>query len=173
MAHQLAALFFDLGDTIMMEETEVKDDALTTQHADLIPGMAQALRDLKTQGHRLAIVADARPGTPVNVLRQHGLLDLFDFLAVSESVGCEKPDPRIFRAAFEALNLSPKDYARTVMVGNNLERDIAGANRLGMISIFYHWNERRRTQPLTAEEQPRHTIKNPDELLAVIAELDR
>ena len=32
-----------------------------------------------------------------------------------------------------------------VMVGNNLERDIAGANRLGLISVFLHWTERRRT----------------------------
>ena len=170
--HKLAALFFDLGDTIMDESTEVKDETETTQRADLIPGMAEVLRHLKTQGHRLAIVADARPNTPINVLKQHGLLELFDYLAVSDCIGAEKPNPRIFQAAFEALHISPDDYARVVMVGNNLERDIVGANRLGMISIFYHWNERRRTQPLTPEEQPRYTVTSPSELLALIERLN-
>ncbi|CAG1007943.1 Pyrimidine 5'-nucleotidase YjjG [Anaerolineae bacterium] len=171
--HALAALFFDLGDTIMDEATEVKDETETTQRAELIPGMAEVLRLLKSQGHRLAIVADARPNTPINVLKQHGLLELFDYLAVSDCIGAEKPHPQIFQAAFDALHISSHDYARVVMVGNNLERDIVGANLLGMISIFYHWNERRRTQPLTPEEQPRYTITSPSELLALIERLDK
>jgi len=73
MPHHLSALLFDLGDTIMIEESEVKDSEETTLQADLIPGMAEALRRFKAQGLRLAIVADSRPDTPPNVLRQHGL----------------------------------------------------------------------------------------------------
>ena len=93
--HMLAALFFDLGDTIMIEESEVKDKAGTTLCAELIPGMPEALRRFKTQGHRLALVADSRPMTPIHVLEQHGLRELFDHLAISECLGFEKPDPRI------------------------------------------------------------------------------
>ena len=57
------------------------------------------------------------------------------------------------------------------MVGNNLERDIAGANRLGLISVFFHWNERRRTQPLTADEMPRYTVTSAQELVELVARL--
>ncbi len=170
--HSLAALFFDLGDTIMDEGTEVKDQDETTWRAELIPGMAEALRHFKDQGHRLVLVADARPDTPANVLKQHGLLELFEYSAVSECLGFAKPHPRIFQAALEALNIPPRDYARVAMIGNNLERDIVGANRLGLISIFYHWNERRRTQPMTPEEQPRYTVESPAELIALIERLD-
>ena len=99
----LAALFFDLGDTIMIEESEVKDKEGTTLCAELIPGMPEALRRFKTQGHRLALVADSRPMTPIHVLEQHGLRELFDHLAISECLGFEKPDPRIFYAALNAL----------------------------------------------------------------------
>ncbi|MBI5301195.1 MAG: HAD-IA family hydrolase [Chloroflexi bacterium] len=168
----LAALFFDLGDTIMDEASEVKDPEETTLRAELIPGIAEALRRFKSQGHRLALVADARPNTPTNVLRQHGLSELFDYCAISECVGFEKPHPRIFQAALEALTISPHDYSRVAMIGNNLERDIVGANRLGLISVFYHWNERRRTQPMTADESPRYTITSPGELVALIERLD-
>ncbi len=162
----------------MDEGAEVKDAGGTTLRAELIPGMADALRSLRAAGHRLAIVADSRPLTPANVLGQHGLLDLFEHLAVSEVVGAaagiasiDKPDPRIFRDALDALGIAEADYGRVVMVGNNLERDIAGANRLGLISVFFHWNERRRSRPLTPDETPRHTVTSARELLDLVARL--
>jgi FMN phosphatase YigB (HAD superfamily) len=178
MSHRLASLFFDLGDTIMDEGTEIKDAGGTTLAAELIPGMADALRGFKAAGYRLVLVADARPDTPSNVLRQHSLLDLFEYLAISEVVGAtagvasiDKPDPRIFRAAFDALGIPESDHGRVVMVGNNLERDIVGANRLRLISVFFHWNERRRTHPLTADEIPRHTVTSAQELVGLVARL--
>jgi len=171
--HALRALLLDLGDTIMIEETEVKDAEGTTHSADLIPGMAEALRSLKARGRPLALVADSRPNTPPNVLRQHGLLALFDHLSISEVVGAVKPDARMFRDALDALRIAPSDYGRVAMVGNNLERDIVGANRLGLISVFIHWNDRRRSEPLTEEETPDYTISSAAELLALIARLER
>lgn len=164
----LAALLFDLGDTIMIEESEVKDADETTLRADLIPGMAEALHQFKAQGYRLALVADARPNTPPNVLRQHDLFDLFDYLAISEVVGFSKPDPLIFRVALEALGIPEGDYRQVVMVGNNLERDIVGANRLGLISVLFHWNDCRRSQPLTDKEKPRYTVASAQELISLI-----
>jgi putative hydrolase of the HAD superfamily len=173
MSHTLAALLLDLGDTIMLEETEVKDDQGTTLHAELIPGMAEALRQFKTTGHRLALVADARPDTPPNVLRQHGLYDLFDAFAISEVIGASKPDPRIFCTALDGLGIAAGDYHRVAMVGNNLERDVLGANRLGLISVLFYVNERRRTRPLSDDETPRHTVTSAHELVALIKRLDR
>jgi FMN phosphatase YigB (HAD superfamily) len=170
--HHLLALFFDLGDTIMIEETEVKDAAGTTLRADLIPGMAETLQHFKARGHTLALVADSRPHTPVNVLRQHALYDLFDYLAISEVVGVSKPHPHIFRVTLERLGIAPSDYGRVVMVGNNLERDVVGANRLGLISVFFHWNDRRRSQPLVEEEEPQYTVTSARELLALIETLE-
>lgn len=178
MNDSIAAILLDLGDTIMDEGTEIKEADGTTVAAELIPGMAEALRGFKAAGHRLALVADSRPHTPPNVLRQHGLLDLFEYLAISEVVGAaagvptiDKPDPRIFRAALDALGIPEADYGRVVMIGNNLERDIVGANRLGLISVFFYWNERRRTQPLTADEIPRYTVTSARELVELISRL--
>lgn len=173
MRHDLAALLFDLGDTILMEETEIKDLTGTTLRADLFPGMDAALRELKEQGYRLALVADTRSGTAANILRQHSLSDLFHATAISEEVGVEKPDPRIFRAALDALGIAEPEYGRVLMVGNNLERDIAGANRLGLISVLFHANERRRSHPLTTDEKPQHTVTSAAELLALVDRLER
>jgi len=173
MSRFLSALLFDLGDTIMLEETEVKDDQGTTLRAELVPGMAGALLQFKTAGHRLALVADARPDTPPNVLRQHGLYNLFDVFAVSEVIGTSKPDPRIFCTALDALGIAAGDYHRVVMVGNNLERDVVGANRLHLISVLFYVNERRRTRPLSDDEIPRYTVTSARELVTIIERLDR
>jgi putative hydrolase of the HAD superfamily len=167
----LIALLFDLGDTIMDEGTEVKDGELTTQRADLIPGMGEALRWCRGRVGKLALVADTRPGTATNVLAQHGLAGLFDYLAISEIVGVEKPDPLLFQVALDALGIAPVDYGRVAMVGNNLERDVAGAKRLGLATIFLHWNERRRTTPLTADETPDYTVHNAAEFVALVERL--
>jgi putative hydrolase of the HAD superfamily len=58
------------------------------------------------------------------------------------------------------------------MVGNNLERDIRGANQLGVISIWLDWAPRRSKIPADEHEVPAYTIKQPRELLAVLAQLE-
>ncbi len=171
MKKNLVAILFDLGDTIMDEGTEVKDAGETTLSAELIPGMADVLRWLHAQGYPLAIVADARPDTPLNVLKQHGLLELFDCRSISETVGAEKPDTRLFLHALQTLHISEDDYPRVMMIGNNLERDIAGANRLGLRSVYFHVNDRRRSIPMNRLEAPRHTITSAQELLDLVAAL--
>lgn len=168
---KLAALLFDLGDVIMQEATEVKDRELNTLHAELVDGMAEVLRALKARGYKFGLVADTRPKTAWNVLHQHNLYDLFDALAISEQVGCEKPDPRIFRAALDALNIAPRDYARVAMVGNNIARDIRGANDLGLISIYFHWNERHARA--NDGSKPMYEVRSAKELLELIEQITK
>ncbi len=145
MTQNIVAIFFDLGDTIMDEATEIKDARGTTQSAELIRGMADALHGLHARNYRLALVADTRPGTPVNVLQQHGLLELFEVLSISEEIGVEKPHADIFLHALEDMHIPAQEYPQVLMVGNNLERDILGANRLGLRTVYFHTNDRRRS----------------------------
>ena len=173
MPQNITVIFFDLGDTIMEERTELKDAGGTTLSAELIPGMADALRALHRQGYRLALVADSRPNTPINVLKQHNLLELFEHLAVSENVGVEKPDPAIFLHALEAMKIPKQDYPHVMMIGNNLERDIVGANQMGLRSVFFHANDTRRTVAQARDEIPRHTVANANELLKLIEALSQ
>jgi putative hydrolase of the HAD superfamily len=53
-----------------------------------------------------------------------GLKPFFTSVIVSEEVGIGKPDPAPFQAALGELRLTPADV---VMVGNDVDRDIAGA----------------------------------------------
>jgi putative hydrolase of the HAD superfamily len=173
MTRYLLALCFDFGDTLVDEATEVKDETLVTLRAELIPGAGQLVRLLKEQGYKLALVADGQPATYFNVLTQHGLYDLFDAFAISEQVGVEKPHPRMFTHALDQLEIAREDYGRTVMVGNYLERDIKGANQVGMISVWLDWAPRRPKVPAHPSEVPQHTIKLPLDLLPLVEALER
>ncbi len=173
LSQYILAICFDFGDTLADEATEVKDETSTTLRADLIPGAGDVVGELKKRGYRLALVADGRPGTYRNVLTQHGLYDLFDVFSISEEVGVEKPDARMFVHALEKLEIPPNDYGRTVMVGNHLGRDVKGANEIGMISVWLDWAPRRAKVPADASEEPDYTIKEPGELLDVIAQIEQ
>jgi HAD superfamily hydrolase (TIGR01549 family) len=162
---RIKAIFFDLGDAIMVETSEVKDESGTTLSADLIPGIEPVLRELKARGFPLGLVADTRRGTYQNVLRQHGLYDLFDVFAISDELGVEKPDIKIFVFALDALGIRPEDYSQVLMVGNNLRRDVRGANALGLVSVWFHWNDRYATQPADAMEKPAYVVHSAEELL--------
>jgi len=166
----IIAILFDLGDVIMQEETEHKDAELNTQDADLVDGMGEALRALKARGYPFGLVADTRPRTAWNVLHQHHLYDLFEAVAVSEEVGCEKPDPRMFLFALNRLNIAPSDYGRVLMVGNNVARDVRGANDVGLISVLFHWNERYASA--NDGSKPKYEVRTADELLELIKRLE-
>ncbi|MFV1858516.1 MAG: HAD family hydrolase, partial [Anaerolineales bacterium] len=161
MANRILAVCLDFGDTLADEASEVKDDTLTTLQAELIPGAGELLHELKSRGYKLALVADGRPGTYSNVLRQHSVHELFDVFAISEEVGVEKPDARMFLAALDALGIELEDYDRTVMVGNRLDRDVRGANELGMISVWIDWSGRHAATPQDESEVPDFAIHTP------------
>ena len=169
---RVRAILFDLGDTIMQETSEIKDADSTTMRADLFPGMAEALRALKGSGHQLGLVADTRPGTYRNVLGQHGLLELFDAFAISEELDTRKPDARMFLHALQALGVPQADFGRVMMVGNNLARDIRGANALGLLSVLIRWNTRYPGAPADPEEVPLHTVHSAEGLLRLVAEVE-
>lgn len=172
MDNHILAICFDFGDTLADEASEVKDPSLTTLKAELIPGAGELLHTLKERGYKLALVADGRPGTYSNVLRQHGLYDLFDTFAISELLGVTKPDPAMFLHALAQLGVPGDALGRTIMVGNRLDRDVKGANNLGMVSVWLDWSPRYAKIPNTPDEIPRFTIRKPMELMTVLRQLE-
>lgn len=166
-------VFLDCGDTLADEATEEKHALGHTLRAEMIPGAVETVRRLHRKGYTLALVADGFVLTFENILKPRGLWPLFRVLAISEQVGCDKPDQAMFRFALDRLGVPQAAWAQVVMVGNNLERDIAGAKDLGLTTVWIDWAPRRRKNPLTPSEVPDHTIKHPLELLEVIDQIDR
>ncbi len=172
MRNKILAVCLDCGDTLIDEATEVKADEVTLR-ADLIPGADELVRQLKQRGYPLALIADGPVSTFVNCLGYYGLYDLFDCHAISQNLGVQKPHLKMFHYAMDCLGIAPADYGRVVMLGNNLERDVCGANTCGMISVWLDWSPRRSKIPARDVEQPQFTIKRPLELLDVLDQLEK
>ncbi|WP_114853971.1 HAD family hydrolase [Brachybacterium sp. YJGR34] len=162
----------DCGDTLIDEGTEIRDDDGVVISGDMIPGARQMLLDLDAAGFRLGLVADGLLSSFENLLTQHGVFDLFETVTCSEAVRHSKPSPRMFKAALGSLDLEAAETSRCVMVGNNLARDIKGANALGITSIHLAWTPRYPRVPADALEAPDRTIATPSELLPLLERLD-
>jgi len=133
---------FDLGDTLMIEETEQKDSEGVTLQADLINGMADLIRHLHDEHVLLGLIADTKVGTYRNVLAQHALWDYFGVFSISDELGVTKPHPRMFEYARTCADQLGWSHAHCLMVGNNFDRDIAGAKAAGFDACWFHWNSR-------------------------------
>lgn len=164
-------IFTDSGDTIIDEATQVYDDRHIVQEASFIPGADRALRQLHEEGYTIALVADGEWESFQNVYRRSGLDDCFDAWVVSEVVGQQKPAAVMFETAYEKLGLTDADKSRIVMIGNNLKKDVAGANRQGLISVWLDWSPRYFHTVEEPDWQPDYTVHTPDELLALIHRL--
>ncbi len=167
-AKNILAVCLDCGDTLVDESTEVKTAEDISLRAELIPGAAELMYELKRAGYPLALIADGPTATFENNLGPHGLYDLFDAVSISGAVGVAKPHPDIFHHAMQQLGIKEGEYGRVVMVGNHLGRDVKGANDVGMISVWLNWSPRRHKIPRNPSEIPQHTIKQPIELLAIL-----
>jgi len=165
-------IFTDSGDTIIDEATQVYDDRGIVLKAEFIPGAGEVLKQLHDEGFTVALVADGEWESFRNVYRENGLGYCFDAWIVSEVVGLQKPAPVMFETACQALKLTEEDKKRVVMIGNNLKKDIAGANRQGMISVWLDWSPRYFHTVEEPDWQPDYTIHTPGELIPLVHALE-
>jgi FMN phosphatase YigB (HAD superfamily) len=163
----LKAVFLDCGDTLVDEGTEAKRPGSEgVLSAELLPGARDTVLALRAAGYPLVLVADGPRETFENILKHHGLWDAFDAQIISGDIGELKPSPKMFEAALRAVGLEAVDRRDVVMVGNNLARDIRGANASGLTSVFFSWSDRRTRTPADPSEKP-------DYVIAAITDLPR
>lgn len=88
----------------------------------------------------------------------------FKEIVISGAFGRGKPDPSIFKHALELLSVDPEEV---LMVGDNLNTDIIGANRTGIRSVWIN-----RKGMIAKEVTPTYEIKKLEELLDLVNRKD-
>jgi putative hydrolase of the HAD superfamily len=127
----------------------------------LFPDTLACLTALHAQ-YRLALITNGAPDLQRTKIGGSGLGERFEVIVVSGELGIGKPDPRIFKAALERLQLTPPE---AVMVGNSLAHDIEGARAAGVGSV---WINRTGDQPQSTSA-PDAVITNLGELPVLLA----
>ena len=166
-------IFTDIGDTIIDESTEVRRKPEgVVYHAQCIPGAKETMLELYRRGYVIAMMADGLVESFHNTMRENGLDHIFRTETISETLGVEKPAPIMFQAAMDSLHLTSADKGRVIMVGNNIKRDVAGANRFGIRSVLMSWSPRYGYEPSAPDETPAFCLRSPEELLPLAEKLN-
>jgi putative hydrolase of the HAD superfamily len=100
------------------------------------PGVRHTIRQLH-QKYRLAIISDGQTAYAIPELNAVGLSGYFDPIIISGDFGYRKPDERLFTTALTAMKIAPSEV---LYVGNDMYRDIYGAQRVGMKTVFFKSN---------------------------------
>jgi len=101
--------------------------------AEAYPGVMPTLLKLKQQGLKLAIVSDAPILQAWTRLTEMKIQDFFDTVVTFDDTGERKPSAMPFKKAIEQLGVKPEEVLH---VGDWPERDIAGAQALGLKTAF-------------------------------------
>lgn len=104
-----------------------------TPKISLYSDVVETLERLRAEQLKIGIITDGLHSVQKTKVRALKLQDLVDFIIYTDELGSgyEKPHPAAFLRAIEILNCEPTDI---LYVGNNPEKDISGANSVGMES---------------------------------------
>jgi len=94
-------------------------------------GAPDALRALRDAGLAVAVVSNFDRRLP-GILADLALAPLLDLVWLPSDAGAAKPDPAIFASAVGALGVTP---AQAVFVGDDAQRDLAGARAAGLRAV--------------------------------------
>lgn len=151
LRNALDALF-----AVTQENWTLEDDAITT------------LETLREKGYSLGIVSNAGDDTDVQKLAQgFGITKYFDFILTSAACSYRKPHPRIFELALSNWYCLPNE---AVMIGDNLDADVRGAQEAGLYGVWLS----RRADPKTEEQEqvrPDASISSLSEFPALLDQL--
>ena len=91
------------------------------------------IETLRERGHRLAMITNGGAESQRAKIVRFDLAKHFDYILVEGEFGHGKPDERVYRHVLMELGVEARD---TMMVGDDLERDVAGPQKVGMRGVW-------------------------------------
>jgi putative hydrolase of the HAD superfamily len=123
------------------------------------------LHELKNH-FRLALLTNGAPDIQGNKIDGSNLASFFETIIISGDLGFGKPDRRIFQLALERLKVAAHE---AVMIGDSLNRDVAGARDAGLHTI---WINRYHRTLADAHPIPDLELTNLRDLPAILTPAD-
>ncbi len=157
-AAEQADVAVDQTDTLTV--ARAYDDYIDHTDVEFLPGAKAVVNDLRSE-YALGLVTNGGRETQQAKLNALGITDAFDVLVFATLEKGVKPDPHPFERALAALDATPE---RTVNVGDSPRADVAGANAIGIKSV---WIPRDDTDSVDGIE-PDHTLDSLADLPALL-----
>jgi len=161
----LRSLRFDLT----LQDAKVEDNELakaigedylqlSTEKTILFPYTHEILEYLDKK-YPLYILTNGFRETQFSKMKNCDLSKYFHTVFTSETIGFNKPHPKIFQWAVSSVNGRKEEC---IMIGDDIEVDILGAQSYGIDQVFFN------PEKLITEARPTHTIESLAELKGIL-----
>ena len=146
----------ETADEVANAYAEIREASL-----EVFPGAIGTLKHIREMGKGMALITNGLSNIQRGKVNRFGLEPFFDYIIIEEEFGVGKPDPRVFQHALDQLAVQPWE---TMMVGDNLEADIASAQSLGIYGVWVDWKGG--GLPESSPTTPDSTVRSVTELLS-------
>ena len=133
---------------------------MTTARFSLLKGAEELVRYLAKK-YPLTVVTNGFVEVQYEKFDKSGLRDCFSHIVLSEEVGCQKPNPRIFEEALRMNGLQAEDV---VMIGDSWSSDIKGAINAGIDQIWI----RKSKDPLPEGQSATYLVQSLSEVMEIL-----
>lgn len=125
------------------------------------PHVYKTLVELVKMGLKIGVVSDAPAREAWLRLTYLNLHHLFDHIVTFEDTGMRKPDPAPFKKILQLLHVHPSE---ALMIGDWAERDVVGAAKVGMKTVFARYGDTFGTVESNAD----YEVNDVSELIEII-----
>jgi putative hydrolase of the HAD superfamily len=127
---------------------------------EFFPNAENTLKELVKKRVKLALLTNGAGEAQRAKIQRFKLGRYFSICLIEGELGYGKPDQRFFKMALDKLGVMPN---QAWMVGDDLERDITGAQAAEIFSVWYDFGEA--GLPASSTVKPDRIINNLAELL--------
>jgi len=107
----------------------------STEHIKLYDGVIELLDGLKAAGKGIYLLSNAQESFTVPEMEDLGILGYFDGIMISSEEKACNPQKQFFDKLIEKYSLDP---AECLMVGNDMNSDMLGAESAGIDGLYIH-----------------------------------
>lgn len=116
------------------------------EHIETFEGVREFISWNKSIGIKIGILSDYETEYQIQKVDKLDLLSYIDVIVTSEEVGIEKPSRHMFQTVLNKLKMTPDEI---IMIGDNYEKDIQGANNMNIRSYWFNNQKIRKTTSIT------------------------
>jgi len=135
---------------------------ISPDQTQLFPNTVETLETLKNQGFSMSIITNGFSEVQFHKLENTNIRPFFQEVICSEMVGKSKPNREIFDFALQKVNVAAENC---VMIGDDINGDVLGAEAVGMTGILFNPDAKKLFDKSVLR------IKNLDELPFLLSKL--